>query len=617
MFKKSTLSFFIILLVISALSAQNKTIDSLLILLKKDKTDTSCVSHLNKLGHAYIDIGDYAAAFHYANDALRLGKQINFKKEIAASYNNIGVIYYFQGNYEMALENYLSALKLREEMNDKKGIAASYNNIGLIYYKQGNYDKAFKNNLVALKLREELGDKNGISNSYSSIGAIYYEQRNYKKALENHFAALKIQKETGDKKGIAGSYNNIGDIYNDMNSYDEALENFFISLNLLEETGDKEEVANLSTNIGGVYISKRDYAKAKEWLQKGFQLAKQIGARPLLIQSYKGLAALSESMGNYKNAYKYEQFYVQYNDSLFSEKSTKQIAEMQTKYETEKKEQQINLLEKERQIQSLEFSKEQEQVEKEKAIRNSSIAVFLLLIIFGWITYKRQRSKEKAEQAQQYAELEMKALRSQINPHFIFNLLASIQQFIYSQKPDTANEYLSRFSKLIRMIFDHSREKSISLADDLETLKLYIELEALRLDHKFEYHVHIEQGIDTEEIKIPPLIIQPIVENAIWHGISPLEGKGVIDIFLRMNGGKKNNILECIVKDNGIGRKRSKENKRKDIPEHQSQGVSITKERLEILNAMHGSKNSIEIIDLLSENKWPCGTEVHIFIPLN
>jgi hypothetical protein len=351
-------------------------------------------------------------------------------------------------------------------------------------------------------------------------------------------------------------------------------------------------------------------------MEKGLLLAKEIGAKQLLLDAYKGLAEANEKMSDYKNAYKYHQLYSKFKDSIFNEKSSKQIAEMQTKYETEKKEQQISLLQKQKQIQSLESSKQQEQAAKEKIIRNSGIAGFFLVMILGWIIYKRQRLREKAMQAQQYAELEMKALRSQMNPHFIFNLLASIQQFIYSQKPDAANAYLSRFSRLIRMIFDHSQEKNISLADDIETLKLYMELEALRLDNKFDYHLQIEPGIDAEEIKIPPLIIQPIVENAIWHGISPLEGKGVIDILIKVNNDGKNNMLECIVKDNGIGRGQSKKTKRQDIPEHESKGVSITKERLEILNSMYGNKNSIEIIDLFSENNEPCGTEVHIFIPI-
>lgn len=623
MYRKPFLLFLFILFVIlnlqsviSPLAAQNKTIDSLLMLLAKEKSDTNKATHLYKLCWEYQSTGNYDTAFRYGNAALQLSKQLNFLKGIAASYNNIGMIYFNQGDNSKALENHFASLKIREAIGNKQGVAASYNNIGMIYFNQGEYDHALKNYFTALKIREETGDKEGIATSYNNIGIIYTTQKNYDQALKSHFASLKIRGETGDKQGIAASYNNIGMIFFNQGEYDHALENHFASLKIREAIGDKRGIATSYINIATSYTGKSKYAEALPWFQKGLRLAKEIGAKDLIILSYQGLSDMSEKTNDYKNAYKYYHLCTQITDSLFNENSSKQIAELQTKYDTEKKDKQINLLEKEKKIQSLELSKQQEQAAKDKVIRNSGILVFLLLMILGWVIYSRHRLKEKTLQAQQNAELEMKALRAQMNPHFIFNSLASIQQFIYSQNPDAANEYLSRFSRLIRMIFDHSLEKNISLADDLEALKLYMELEQLRLDGKFDYRIHIEPGIDTEEMEIPPLIMQPFVENAIWHGISQLQDKGLIDIWIKMNTTGKSNRLECVVKDNGIGRDLSEKNKRQKNPEHQSKGMSITKERLELLNSMYGNENSVEIIDLHSESNEPCGTEIRIFIPI-
>ncbi len=210
------------------------------------------------------------------------------------------------------------------------------------------------------------------------------------------------------------------------------------------------------------------------------------------------------------------------------------------------------------------------------------------------------------------SEIELKALRAQMNPHFIFNCIASIQNFILKSDTESANKYLSKFSRLIRLVLTNSTHEYISLEIELETLGLYLELESMRFREKFSYVFRVHPDIDPGKILIAPLILQPYVENAIWHGLMHLsERKGELLITL----GKSGDVLKCCIEDNGIGRKKSLESKQGS--KHKSFGLSITRERLENINAIYKSKLSVNFIDKHDQQGVASGTIVEIFIPLS
>lgn len=226
----------------------------------------------------------------------------------------------------------------------------------------------------------------------------------------------------------------------------------------------------------------------------------------------------------------------------------------------------------------------------------------------------KKRERELMEQQVLMASNELKALRSQMNPHFMFNSLNSIQHFIINKHSDEAYLYLSKFARLMRKILNNSEQPVITIADELEALKLYIELEALRFDNKFEFSIEVAPAIDIEYHKIPAMLIQPYVENAILHGLSPLEGKkGRLTISIAEVAG---NIV-CTILDNGIGREKARELQRyANDNSRQSLGMKITKDRLEILNKLHNSHLSVVITDLADDQGNATGTQVEIFIPL-
>ncbi|RLD57247.1 MAG: hypothetical protein DRJ05_10000, partial [Bacteroidetes bacterium] len=247
--------------------------------------------------------------------------------------------------------------------------------------------------------------------------------------------------------------------------------------------------------------------------------------------------------------------------------------------------------------------------------------VFVVLLVisgFWYLNYRRAGKRKKKHEAQQKIleiekqlfELEQKTLRLQMNPHFIFNSLNSIQSYIINHKAELAVGYLSKFSKLMRLILANSGSKFIVLKEELRALNYYLELEKLRFDNKFEYHIHIDKNIEEDFMSIPPMIIQPYVENAIIHGLINKPRKGKIDIRFTLN----NESICCKVTDNGIGREKAMQLSRNSGIIKKSQGMMITKSRLETLNKQYNEEFSVEIIDLKDEKGNATGTEVKLII---
>jgi|GEM_PF-526842 len=321
------------------------------------------------IGNAQIGQGNYSDALAALNSALKISRDIGDKKGIAYAYSNIGSIYYYQGNFAEALKGYFASLEIKEQLGDKKGIASAYNNIANIYFEQGNFPEALEKYLLSLKIRKEIGDKKGIAVSYNNIGSIYDNQRNYPEAIKNHLASLEIKKELGDKKGIAYSYNNIGIVYFHEGNYQEAVKNYITSFNIYEEIGDKRGIANVCIDLGKVCSKqglKADhenaglkFSEARQYLGKSLVIATEIGDKDGLKNCYACLSEIDSAQGNYAQALTYYKLFSLYKDSLLNEEGSKQVAQMKIRFETEKKDREIELLGKENSIKSLQVERQE------------------------------------------------------------------------------------------------------------------------------------------------------------------------------------------------------------------------------------------------------------------
>ncbi len=406
--------------------AQNNKIDSLKKLIKINDEDTSQVALLKELCRENRKIGEFERAFQFGKSAIALGKKIInqnppvgvilvTKNYIADSYNNVGIIYWNQGNYDKALENHFASIKIREEVltkakqiknnlhvnYSKKGLSASYNNIGLVFETQNKFDKAIENYSLSLKIQDEIHDKQGMANTYNNIGVIYYNQENYNKALENYSIAKKYYSETNDKQGLSSILSNEGIVYKNQGNYDLALGKYFTSLKLREEIGDKLGVANSYGNIGNLYLTQNKIADAKKQLLISLELAKEIGSKNDIMRMYETLAKCDSISGNWKGSLAFYKLYKQFNDSIFNEESLDKTIEMSTRFESEKKEAQIKLLEKDKEKQAELTLAENK---RQNAILLFIVVVLLLVIVFSIFMSNRfrvtQKQKKQIEEQQ-------------------------------------------------------------------------------------------------------------------------------------------------------------------------------------------------------------------------
>ncbi|MBN4066055.1 tetratricopeptide repeat protein [Candidatus Amoebophilus asiaticus] len=347
-------------------------------------------SSLNSIGNIYSNMGNYERAIEYYRRSLDMFELIKDKKGIAATYNNIGLVYDNQGDYDKAMEYYLKSLKIKEELGNKKGIASTYNNLGLIYRSQRNYEKAIEYLLRSLDIRKKLGDKKDISISLNNIGLIYRLNNKPKEALEYYMESLDIRQKLGDKRGIAGSLNNIGNIYADQANYEEAIICYDQSLKIREELRDKFGISSSLLNIGSLYGKQGDNEKHISYLNESIEIAGSIGAKELLKEAYRNLSGIYLKLSDFENAFHYHTLYSAIKDSIFNAVTSRKIAELQIIYQDEKRQKEIEILTKDKQIQ-------EEQLNKQRIIGYSLLGILGLSLALAYVLYNRFKIERKAK----------------------------------------------------------------------------------------------------------------------------------------------------------------------------------------------------------------------------
>jgi len=634
--------------------AQTQLIDSLKLEIKNAKGDSQKANLLIKLS---IEVAsrDYKEALKYGKKGLTLAKEHSMTHEEGLAYNNMGIAYWYAGNYDSAQLMYEKSLTKKIETNDSIGIAKCYNNIGLVLWNKGKYaevltyflkglstfellkdstslisvynniglvyhelgqiDDALENYLKSWKLNEEIGNS-PITPLLTNIGAAYYELKKYDQSEQYHIKSLTESIKNHDKNGMAESYNNLGDIYLDKNNYAEALDFFMRSLALRKETKNIKKQIYSYYKLGLIFYKTEEIEKSKEMLTKSLIIAKDLGNTKDIRNAYLLLAKCFEYQHRYKDAFVYHQLFHQFNDSLYNETSSQQLAEMQTKYETEKKEQEILLLNKDKKIQEVELIKTQDQVKYQKYINYLGVSFTIIVVVVGvllFYVYRFKKASEKNKLQKRNLDIENKLLRTQLNPHFIFNSLNAIQNFVLKNNSEMATRYLSDFATLMRYILNNSKKMFVELSNELEVVELYLKLEQIRFNQKFSYTINYSKELDIDFILVPPMILQPFLENSIIHGILNKEGKGKIHIDIIEDG----NVLCCNIQDDGVGRKRAHIIKNNFIKKSSfsSLGIQINRDRINLLNKELNANGKISIIDLMDDEKKSTGTKVEIILP--
>jgi tetratricopeptide (TPR) repeat protein len=574
--------------------AQKATILSL----KKGYTAGFAVACINK-GNASIILGDYPNALQYFDKAKsEFEKALHqnsddkkLKSGLARTYASSGVVYSEQNNYNLSLNNYEKALKLYREINELSSVSKTLNNIGILYKSQQIYPKALQYLKEAHKIQSDLKQENAPI-TLTNIGVIYFETGHLQTAFNYYEKAKEGFLKYDNKRGLALLNNYVGDYYLKQNNLILADKFYHKSLDLYEEIKNKFGASLALYNVGLLLQSQKKYSKALPFAVKSLQYAEQTGAIEQALNTQELLSQLYESLNNPKAALAHYKNYMAVRDSIKNQETTKKFAVAEMNYEFRKKEALLSEKHK-RQIQFVVFS----------------IVGGLLLIALGLVIYNRIQVKRQLTLKKEVAEYEHKALHLQMNPHFVFNCLSSISSFIVQNGTDSALKYLSKFSKLMRLTLEYSKGSLIPIDKEIESLQNYLELEQLRFHDKFEFEIQSTENVEFN-MGLPPLLIQPFVENAILHGLVPKTGKGKIDVGFDV----RNDQLICTITDDGIGLSKSKILKENSVTAHQSMALEITKKRLKIMESITSKSAKIEITELNSNQKT--GTKVTLFLPV-
>jgi len=557
---------------------------------------TGTADCLNNLGNAYFRKGEPLKALDYLLQCLAIREQMKDIDGISSCLNNIAYIYAEQGLVNEALGYYQRSLKIFESTGNLNGVATAYNNMAYLCTDGKQSLEYFKKSLA---IQESVGNKEGISAVWNNMGSVYTDLHDYENALAYFTKSLDLKKSTGDEDGAATIMNNIGKIYEEQGQHEVALRYYTEGLELKKKSGQQQGIAYISNNLGNLYYKMKNYSAAETMGKLSITVSQALGY-PVNIRNAAGtLALIYAAQQNYREAYGMHQLYKTMSDSVNFSESRKAASKKQQQFEFDLKEAASKASYEKKQALS------KKEIEKQKLARNFTVAGFSLVLCISGLFFYQINQRRKSKFQQTVSEVEMKALRAQMNPHFIFNSLLSINRYMHEKDTATASDYLTRFAKVMRMILEHSQHQEVPLADDLKALELYMQLESLRMNHKFSYSIQVDDAIDQENILIPPLILQPFVENAIWHGFSTKEGKG--NLLIRIE--KNNEMLQCTVEDDGVGRTQSAMVKPQQA-EKKSLGMKITKSRIDIINRIRKTNAGIELTDLAQ------GMRVVVTLPL-
>jgi tetratricopeptide (TPR) repeat protein len=567
----------------------------------------------HRIAMIFEDQGKLEESLKYNLKALEIRKELNDKLGISYSLSRIASYYMHKSDFNKTLDYYFEVIKIYIELNDKKSIAYTYYNIGKVYFNIYNYSEAIQFYNQCKEMTLELNDIRAYATTIRSIGEIYYRLGNEGEAIKNFKEALENAIKTKDDITIAASYVGIGSVLQKQKKFQEALQLYQKALISFEKIDYKTGIMVASFNIGETNIRLRKLTTAKEFINKGLILNKESGGfKEFFKGAYYNLFEIDSIQNNWESAFNNYRLYSLYRDSLFKEANSKTKDSLRLDYEYGNN----------AAIEKANHEKETALlIQKEKNKRNIVISIIGCAILIFFISFLNFRNKKKKEQAilkqktaelyRQISEANMKALRSQMNPHFIFNCVDTVERLLNDAKIEESKICLEQFSSLTRSVLENSIKREIPLDDELKTLQLYMQLENLRFRIPFTYSITVEPGIDTKTTLIPPLVLQPFIENSIKHGFREPEKSGHLKILVQ----RENELLVCIIEDNGIGRNECMKIASKSGFKKESVGIKLTEERLSLISEMNKTKSYFRIDDLVDEQNNPKGTRIKMLLP--
>ena len=561
---------------------------------------------INQLGRSYRYMSKLDKSIEIHLVALDRAEKADNNELRVLSLNNLGVCHRRKDAIKTAIDYHQKALEIADinpnkTFHIKRNINVALNSIGNLYQSLGQYDLAISKFKEALELERELNNKRGLAINNQNIGDCLEQKKELKKALEYYRRSLAYNEEVNSDYGRIICKNSIARIYTKQNRSTEALAIFLPLRKQALEIGDNFITSSVYINTGAAQTANGNYPLAKKNINQGLMFAQESNMPRLIIAAKRFLGELAETQEDYKEALKQYKEAENYENKILNQRNLNYMNEIILRYDSDKKNNQIVSLAQDAELSKIKLRKNQ-----------TTILVAALTIgLIGTMLFIMYR-KYHSDNEKKVLSLEQNMLRSQMNPHFLFNSLNSIKLYIINNDKKNAVHYLNKFSKLVRKILEGSSLKEISISEELETAELYLNIENIRFSDEIHFELTTAQEIDANQIKIPSLVLQPFLENAIWHGLS--SKKGEKKIWINIYKLDTYHVGIDII-DNGVGRTASEKIKENRVLKRKSVGIDITTERLANFSKDYQNDYEVAIMDLFTDSGEASGTKVTLKIP--
>lgn len=580
-----------------------ETADSSLLLLRKNRNNARSSVIYQDISRLYMNRSIRDSAFWASDRAISYAKRSQKREVLVQALQNQARNFGYFLDLESAVQKELQAIKLAEELHVDYLKIHSFIEIALYSSYVGNWTEALGYLKRALQLAREFHDDQSIAIIELNFSKVYLHQSQVTLALYHVQKAQRAFLHEKDLYHSAQCAHSIGNIASVQGNIDLAKTSYEKAISFFENAKMESDLAEVYQDYGQLCIQIGDLAKAKHYLELSIK-SDNIVHSISLIDRYKLLSMLSMKNGDLRNALKFQNDYIQFLESNSIKRNDSKIAELTSSNLREERERLIEL--QQRRIEK--ENKEQEilKLQKDRVLYISLIIIFA--IVFSLVILILRMKQVRSRQEQREAELSQTLLRTQMNPHFVFNAMSVIQSYIYENNPEKSSQFLVNFSRLMRLILENSPKEFIPLDLELEILDKYLSTQKMRFENRFSYILTISEDLLTNKAMVPPMITQPFIENAIEHGQLHNVAGGQIIVEMKEVSGK----LKITISDNGVGRKKSAQTKK--IRTHKSMAIDITRERIEILNKKYKFNGSLTFRDLDDEKEQ--GTLVTIVLPL-
>ncbi|TAJ11676.1 hypothetical protein DMA11_15915 [Marinilabiliaceae bacterium JC017] len=563
---------------------------------KEDAVDTDRVQVYKLLSAHFLKHELLDSAFAYCQLRLKWAQKGDLTDDIILSKTDLGEIHGKRGNYKKAFELLSEARELCESTETPAFQANILTNQAFLYYSFEKKGKSIQLLKEALDIYQSEKDTLNMSYLNNNLGILYKHQSNYDSTLfflqQSYFLAGQVH----DTLGMASACNNMGSTLSMFGDFHNAEKYLLKSLRYYQVLNQEE--LSLYSNLGRVYKEMGNSGKSIRYLNKALAQAYKQAEPKKILSLLKEVSDYYREIEDWQNALYYLDEYHQYKEQVYQKELPEIIDRIQAEADLKLKEKTIQLLTEKNNYQALYLKN-----------KNGLIAVLIILLVaiifLGNSLYARSRVESKRRELL----MEQRLLRSQMNPHFFFNTLTSIQSFVIRNEARLAGKYIAKFARLMREILENSTRSQISMNKEISAMENYLSLQQMRMNNSFDYHIHVADAINVHAIEIPPMLIQPFIENAIAHGLNHLtDRKGILNIFFTIN----EDLLQVVVRDNGIGREKAAEINGEWRSNHKSLGSKITHERLKLLTNDKRKRSKLIIRDLYDVNRHAAGTEVEL-----